>query len=280
MPVDALTSRTTPETPRAQLVLGGSWVWRHSPAAETFDRVLDAARDKGISWLDTSPAYGACVELTRRWRQRHGNWFSTVVKLPVTEPETWQPHTFMAAAQDACHALGIPVAPILLLHGPPQHLFANGSTWWSKALDALCAMRDGGLAERVGVAAELSAASAALDSRLDVIQVPINLADTSALHTLLPAATDLGVEVMAARALANCVWMSPEHSFSPYTAEYATRWRRRTNLPPAPPPLEAAIRFIAHAGPRWVIFSTSQPKHVREVATLATHGPLGICQGG
>lgn len=274
MPVDALTPQLSSTIEPAQLVLGGSWVWRHSPTPDTFDHVLDAARNEGITWIDTSPAYGGCVPLTLRWKQRHGAWFSPVVKLPVNEPQTWAPETFEAAARQACRNLNVAAAPVLLLHGPPQALVADRSTWWPEAMDALCALRDIGLAERVGVAADLPVVAATLDRRLDVVQVPLNLADPSALETFMPLAETLGVEVMAARALANCVWQHTTPPTLGYTSGYSQRWQRRGNPPATPPPLEAAVRFVAHAGPRWAIFSTSRPEHVHEIAALARRGPL------
>jgi aryl-alcohol dehydrogenase-like predicted oxidoreductase len=265
---------TTRTVVPAELVVGGSWVWRHAPSPESFDRVLNAARDEGIRWIDTSPVYGECERLALGWRLRHGAWFSPVVKLPVNQPEIWAPRTFEAAALEACRALGLSVAPILLLHGPPQSLVQGASSWWPDAMAAICALRDKGLAERVGVAAELPVVSAVLDHQLDVVQVPMNLADPEALEALAPAAARLGVKVMAARALANCVWNQAEPPAAGYTAEYSRRWRRRGEPPTSPPPLEAAIRFITHAGPHWAIFSSSRPEHIREVATLARRGPL------
>ena len=176
--------------------------------------------------------------------------------------------------REACGDLGIRCAPVLLLHGPPPSLVGDASAWWPKALDALTSLRDSGLAMQVGIAADLPVVAASLDRRLDVIQVPLNLADAAALDDLLPLALRLGVEVMAARALANCVWRHPEPAASGYAAEYSQRWHRRGTPPATPLPLEAAVRFVAHAGPRWAIFSTSRPEHVREVAALARRGPL------
>lgn len=146
-------------------------------------RIIETARDGGLTVLDTARAYGDAEEVLGKLLA-HGslrNHFVVVSKFPPSEfpadPSKAGRRSVAATVEESCRRLGLEAIPIYLLHRV-GHLDAGGGA----IMRELLGLKARGLIGHLGVSVYTAeeALKAVEAEGIEVIQVPFNLFDQSA----------------------------------------------------------------------------------------------------
>lgn len=137
---------------------------------ETVKTMLDIAADSGIDMLDTARAYGEAETVLARCGAPAR--FRIVSKCPDLSAEEKPVAALHAAFDSSCEAMGTRTMYGYLLHNA-EDIMRSG-VW-----EALCALRDDGRVERIGVSGYEAEVLAKLCLRypLTLVQLPANVLD-------------------------------------------------------------------------------------------------------
>lgn len=158
--------------------------------------LLGLARESGISLLDTAASYGDSEAILGR-TMHPGDEFRIVTKTPVVAgPEVTDDDVrgFRRAVEQSLARLGRSRVYGLLVHQGRDIAKPGGD----RLVDALGAIRDAGLADRIGVSVYTGDDIDAVLARFqpDIVQVPINIADQRLIQTgHLAHLKRIGIEV-------------------------------------------------------------------------------------
>jgi aryl-alcohol dehydrogenase-like predicted oxidoreductase len=236
-------------------------------------RLLNAALDLGVTFIDTARSYGLSeARIGRHLAHRRGEFvLATKVGYGVAGEADWTAGCVRRGIDEALATLRTDLIDIVLLHScAPEPLRDEG------ILGALEEARRAGKLRVAGYSGEGAPLAHALESgRFGAIECSVNLCDQRGLDTVVPAAAARGVPVIAKRPLANAPW---RHAGRPERADVATYWERwramRLELAGLDQD-ELAIRFAAHApGVSCCIVGTTRLEHLRRGVELAARGPL------
>jgi D-threo-aldose 1-dehydrogenase len=185
---------------------------------------VDAAWDGGVRYYDTAPHYGLGLSERRlgaalRDRPRDEYVLSTKVgRVLVPSPDTahlqdddgfvvpaatrrvfdFSRDGILRSVEASLERLGVDRLDIAYLHDPDEHWAAASTT----GVDALVELRDQGVVRAIGAGMNQVAMLTEFVTRCDVDVVMVagryTVLDQSAADTLLPAAAERGVDVVAA----------------------------------------------------------------------------------
>ena len=163
----------------SRLALSTAHFGRHGVVTPARARQFDAelrgafalAADAGMTLIDTSADHAEAEALVGRLAPRERP-FRTIAK---TAPVGAGLAAVEARAQKSLRNLGVPRAHALVVSEAEDLLGPDGDALWR----ALLGLRDAGLFEKIGVAARLEDAPAALARRYkpDIMQLPVSLLD-------------------------------------------------------------------------------------------------------
>ena len=166
--------------------------------------VLDAAIDRGVTFLDTADVYGdgrserACGAL----RERHpGVRIATKMGRRVPQlAENYHAAAFREWNARSRENLGVQTLDLVALHCPPDGVYADDAVF-----EALDAMVDEGLVHAYGVSVETceQALAAIARPRVASVQIILNCLRLKPLEEVLPAARAAGVAIIARVPLAS-----------------------------------------------------------------------------
>lgn len=236
-------------------------------------RLLHAALDAGVTFVDTARGYGLSEERIGRHLSGRRDEFvlSTKVGYDVPGTEDWTAAAITGGVDRALRTLRTEVVDVVFLHSCPREILERG-----EVVDALLAARDAGKVRVAGYSGENDALAWAIDSgRFGAVQTSVNLADQWSLHHVLGRAAEHGLGVVAKRPLANAPWRFDSQPCGSYAELYWTRLRAMGLKPADGDWLTLALRFSAFApGVSTAIVGTGSPHHLAEAVEAAARGPL------
>ncbi|GAB2952575.1 hypothetical protein GCM10027048_17170 [Hymenobacter coalescens] len=211
------------------------------PDDATVAAVLGAARNAGLTLLDTAAAYGVSEARLGEWLSRDPRSFEVVTKVAAAEPEA-----VLAAAQASLQRLRRPHVYGLLFHdfGAVQQ---QPAAW-----QGLRAARAAGLAQRIGISLYHPWQAEWLLAEgwdVDLVQLPFNVLDQR-FAPLLPTLAARGVEVHVRSAFLQGLLLRPLGTLPAYFEPLRPKLQRLRQLTEAAGiPLEAALLLFAGTPP-------------------------------
>jgi aryl-alcohol dehydrogenase-like predicted oxidoreductase len=171
------------------------------PPEAAAEALIRAAVDRGITLIDTAPAYGTSERIVGRAAGRDAR---VIIATKVT------PHDLDASLDRSRRALDRDVLDIVQIHNATADLIASGIT------DRLLAARSRGVIRVLGASVYgVEAALAVVRSGVyDVLQVAFNVLDQRMAREVLPAADAAGVGVIARSAVLKGV-LTPKAQWLP-----------------------------------------------------------------
>jgi aryl-alcohol dehydrogenase-like predicted oxidoreductase len=196
-------------------------------------RILNAALDEGINFLDTSACYGISEQLIGRAIAHRRREFILATKCGhVTggyKGEEWTAQTVKDSIDCSLARLKTDYLDLVQLHSCGVDVLERG-----EATQALQDAREAGKTRYLGYSGDNDAAQWAVDSGLfDTLQTSFNLVDQHARMRLLPQAKAKNMGIIVKRPIANGMWGSPK-SLSAYTDEYFERAQTMAGMGPIP----------------------------------------------
>ncbi len=254
-----------------------------SKVVEEADRVLNAALDGGINFLDTAACYGRTEEIIGATVAHRRDEYILATKCghttddgdrgtPWTEHKSWTGAAVSESIDRSLRRLQTDHLDIVQLHSCDVDVLEHG-----EVIEALAQARDAGKTRFIGYSGDNAAARWAVDSGVfDSLQTSFNLVEQHA-HTkgLFEAAEARGMGVIIKRPVANGAWGKER---SPY--EYADEYFRRAQimegmgpLPQAPEdPILLALGFVlAQPQVDTIIVGTHNPSHLASNVEMVTH---------
>ena len=168
--------------------------------------VLHAAADAGVTFLDTADVYGdgRSEQLVGRFLREHGGDGLTVAtkmgRRVAQVPENYVRENFLAWNDRSRADLGVDTLDLVQLHCPPTPVYSTDAVF-----DALDEMVDAGRIAAYGVSVETvdEALTAIARPNVASVQIIVNAFRQKPLATVLPAAAEAGVTVIARVPLAS-----------------------------------------------------------------------------
>ena len=257
---------------------------RSPDAVEKAERILNAALDAGINFLDTAECYGWSEErigLTIAHRRREYILATKVGHVPTGMSGT--PWTAEAVRDSIEHSLAVMKTDYVDL--VQVHAFDAPHPPPDDVLRALQDARDAGKTRFLGFSHENEEADWAVESGLfDTLQTAFSLVDQRARYGLFQRAREHGMGIIVKRPIANAVW--GKHLVEGYYSSdgVADQLLKRARLmqqtgPIAGAPddaIEMALGFVlAHDAVDTAIVGTRNPDHMlANIETVEKRLPL------
>lgn len=239
-------------------------------------RVLNAALDAGINFLDTAACYDISEELVGRTvASRRGDYFLATKAGHVTggyQGEEWTYRTVADSIDRSLVRMRTDHLDLVQLHSCDVDVLEQGDV-----IRALQDARQAGKTRFIGYSGDNEAALWAVKSGLfDTLETSFNLVDQRARQALFPEARARGMGIIAKRPIANAAWGAGA-SPSGYADEY---WRQAQAMsaegpiPGAPADrIALALGFtLAHDEVDVAIAGTANPKHMLDNVRLLAGG--------
>ena len=236
-------------------------------------RLLNAALDAGINFLDTAECYGVSEELIGRYvAHRRGEFILATKAGHVSGGYSGEPWTAQTVADSIDRSLvrmKTEYVDLVQLHAydaphPPP----------DEVVQAVMDAKEAGKTRFVGYSQENEEAEWAIGSGLfDTLQTAFSLADQWARYGLFEAARSKGVGIIGKRPIANAVWGKALQGGNtgdvggPAPQELFARSRAILGLGPIPgipdDPIEVALGFVlSHSEVDTAIVGTRNPQHM------------------
>jgi len=238
----------------------------------TASRVLNAALDGGINFLDTSPWYGKSEEWIGRSiaHRRHEYVLATKGGHDADghESEQWTAKVVLDSIERSLKRMQTDYLDLVQLHSCGLEVLERG-----KVIQALLDARRAGKTCYVGYSGNLKGARWVIDSGMfDTIQITFSLVDQWARWDVLLKAEAAGMGVIAKRPIANAAWGAPA-SPDPVREEYRQKAQAMIDMGPirrAPEdPILLALGFVlAHLEIDTAIVGTANPAHMKVNSAL------------
>lgn len=207
------------------------------------ENILRSAREVGVDAIDTAMSYGCSEEELGR---HNLSGFRIVTKLPMIPDSAVNLHEWLIeSVKGSLRRLGKSSVDSLLLHRPDQLVGRCGD----QIYHSLCAARDAGLCERIGVSVYGPEQLEALTDKypVDLVQAPLNVFDqrmiTSGwLERLKESGTALHVRSAFLQGLLLMDDSSRPTWFRRWEKQFGLwdQWLRKSRVTP----LEACLRFV------------------------------------
>jgi aryl-alcohol dehydrogenase-like predicted oxidoreductase len=231
---------------------------------ETASRLLNAAIDGGINFLDTAACYDISEELIGRTIAHRRQEYVLATKAGhVTgeyEGQAWTARTVRDSIERSLVRMKTDYVDLVQLHSCGLEVLERGDV-----IQALLDAKQAGKTRFVGYSGDGEAARWAVESgEFDTLQTSFNLVDQGPRKELLPMAQERGLGVIIKRPIANAVWGAPSGSSR---QTYRDRARRMADMGPIPgapqDPILLALGFtLAHDEVDTAIVGTHDPAHM------------------
>jgi len=275
----------------SKIALGAAWLGVPELDEARVERVLHAALDHGINFIDTAAMYKLSEERIGRYLARRKDEFAVATKCgdywtkDGRLVEDYSPEAIVRVVERSRQKLKLDVIDVVQFHGlPPQ----DGV---EAAFETLLSLKEKGYARFVGVSADGPAAAAfagkptegrnAADFArrwpVDTWQFTYNFLSPEAAHELIPTLRKQETGTIIKRPISNVVWAmkdEPEDDF------FRKPWLRAQALPLGElagglPMVEFALRFaLSHPDVNTVLVGTVNEEHIAEDICIAAKGPL------
>lgn len=242
-------------------------------------RVLNAALDGGITFLDTAACYDVSEELIGLTIAHRRDEYVLATKCGhVTggyPGREWTATTIRDSIERSLQRMQTDRLDLVQLHSCGVDVLERG-----EVVEALQAAQRAGLTRYIGYSGDNEAADWAVDSGLfDTLQTSFNLVDQRARRGLFTRARQQGMGIIAKRPIANGAW-GAERSPSGYADEY---FRRAQAMLAAGPVIGAPAERILlalgftlwHEEVDTAILGTRNPEHMlRNIAMVEQDLPI------
>ena len=260
------------------LGFGGSEIGYEGVRQSVVTRLLNAALDAGLNVIDTAECYADGEALIGRavsGRRHEFHLFTKVGHAGGWGREDWRPPAILKSIERSLARLHTDAVDLVQLHSCSEGVLRRGD-----AITALETARQRGLTRYIGYSGDGVAARYAVETgRFDTLQISLSIADQGAIDSVVPAARERDVGVIAKRPIANVAWRS--RSRPPASAYHRTYWERLQALDYAflARPLEEAVatalRFtLSVPGVHTAIAGTSKPERWAQNARSIAAGTL------
>lgn len=246
------------------------------------DRVLNAALDGGINFLDTAACYGRTEEIIGATVAHRRDEYILATKCghttddgdrgtPWTEHESWTGPAVSESIDRSLRRLQTDHLDIVQLHSCDVDVLEQG-----EVIDALVQARDAGKTRFIGYSGDNAAARWAVESGLfDSLQTSFNLVEQHArTKGLFEAAKAQGMGIIIKRPVANGAWGKAQSPYS-YADEYFRRAQIMEGMGPLPQapedPILLALGFVlAQSEVNTIIVGTHNPSHLASNIEMVT----------
>jgi aryl-alcohol dehydrogenase-like predicted oxidoreductase len=236
--------------------------------------LANALLDRGVNFIDTAAFYLNSEEILGNAlsSRRHEYWLAT--KGPDSRGDSgleWSRDSIAQSIDRSLVRLKTDYIDLMQLHGCAAEVIEAGYV-----IEALLAAKGDGKIRHLGYSGDGEHAMAAIRTgAFDVLQTSFNLVDQRALETVIPAARDAGMGIIAKRPIANAAFRAAASPYR-YADEYWKRSRALTIPERAPSdPLELALRFtLSFDEIDVVIVGTRSLRHALDNIRWAEKGPL------
>jgi len=242
-------------------------------------RVLNAALDGGINFLDTAACYGISEELIGRTIAHRRSEYVLATKCGhVTGGYTGQPWTAQTVRDSIDRSLTrmkTDHLDLVQLHSCDVAVLERGDV-----IQALVEAREAGKTRFIGCSGDNEAAKWVIESGLfDTLQTSFNLVEQHARTRLFRLAEDKGMGIITKRPIANGVW-GAERSPRSYADEYFRRAQVMSQMGPIPGAPDGRILLamgfvLAHPEVDTAIVGTRNPSHIlANIAMMENQLPI------
>lgn len=248
-------------------------------SSEEVKRILEFARQKGITLLDTAPSYGTSEEtLGDSLPDSHG--FFIVTKTPTyrkTRIDSSDGQYLRETLRTSLNRLKQPSLYCLLIHHADDLFLPNANILW----EAMEEIKAAGLVKKIGVSVY---SPQQIDKMLDryspdVIQAPINVLDQRLIKAgYLSLLKKQGIEIHSRSAFLQGLLLMPIEEmpdyfnpFKPMLAHYQKSLKEK-----GIPPLSAALGFVYRLPDiDYILVGVNNKDHLEEIiASVSNIDPL------
>ena len=252
----------------SRLGVGCSWIGYKLSLSDVAQagRVLNAALDAGINFLDTAACYGTSEELIGRTiAGRRGEYILATKCGHAVGGYSGQPWTAPLVQHSIDRSLArmkTDHLDLVQFHSCDVSVLERG-----EVVEALLEAKRVGKTRFVGYSGDNEAAQWAVESGLfDTLQTSFSVADQRARTGLFGAAKSRGMGIIAKRPISNGAW-GVERSPSAYASEYFRRSQLMAQKGPIPGAPDNAILLamgfvFGHPEVDTVIVGTQNPSHM------------------
>ena len=241
--------------------------------------ILNTILDRGVNLIDTAAAYAGSEEAIGGAIGHRRDDYVLVSKCGRAyddiEGKAWSALAIEQTIERSLRRLKTDHLDVMLLHSCDLETLQRG-----EAVGALVKACDAGKIRFAGYSGDNAAASYAVGlEEIAVLETSVNICDQANIDTVLPAATQNNVGVLAKRPIANAAWRAASEQRGMYV-DYTRTYRERLDrmaVSPADLGLadeawsEIALRFtLSQPGVTTAIVGTTKAAHVeRNLAVLA-----------
>lgn len=256
------------------------------PERERAVALLNTILDAGINLLDTAAAYPGSEAFLGESIMHRRSEFILVSKCGQAQDdlpgEAWSRQLILATVDRALQRLRTDAIDVMLLHSCDLETLKKG-----EALAALVEARKAGKIRFAGYSGDNeTAAYAAEQPEVAVVETSINIADQRNIDVVLPVCARHNVGVLAKRPIANAAWKEigqQRGMYQNYARTYTERLAKmdlspagvglKGNGPQAWP--ELALRFtLSFPQVHCAIIGTTNPDNAKANIEMARRGPL------
>lgn len=230
-------------------------------------RLLNAALDAGLNFLDTAACYNISEELVgRSIATRRDDYILATKCGHITggyQGEAWTARTITDSIDRSLRRMQTSYVDLVQLHSCSVEILEKG-----EVIQALEDAREAGKTRYIGYSGDNESAEWAVASGLfDTLQTSFNLVDQKARKNLFAQARGQNMGIIVKRPIGNGVWGAPK-SPSSYADQYFARAQAMQALGPLPNPPEHRILLalgfaFAHDEVDTFIVGTANPKHMQ-----------------
>ncbi|HEX8916378.1 MAG TPA: aldo/keto reductase [Humisphaera sp.] len=254
--------------------------------------ILNTLLDEGVNLIDTAAMYEGAEALIGQAVGHRRSEYVLVSKcgtrVPDVDAPLWSAELVSRTVDRALKNLRTDVLDVMLLHSCDLKTLQKG-----EAMGALVKAREAGKIRFAGYSGDNdTAAWAATQPDVAVVETSVNLVDQANVDAVLPAARANNVGVIAKRPIANAAWLGGGDRKSIYVNYVKPYVDRLGKLGLKPTDVgfrddsndawaELALRFtLSQPGVSTAIIGTTNPDNARKNIGFAAKGPLTAEQVG
>ncbi len=256
------------------LGLGAGHIGDAGASEDEVGHLLNAAVDRGVTFIDTARGYGLSEERVGRHlaHRRKDFVLSTKGGYGADGAADWTAESISSGIDQALARMRTDVVDVFFLHSCPRDVLARGDV--PRALERA---KEQGKVRVTAYSGENDALAFAVASSFGAIQCSVNICDQRSLSAEVAAATARGMGVVAKRPIANAPWRFAERPAGDYCEPYWERLRAMGGdaLRAGGDWLDLALRFSAFApGVSTAIVGTRSLVNLEAAARAVERGPL------
>jgi aryl-alcohol dehydrogenase-like predicted oxidoreductase len=260
------------------LGFGGAEIgYNSSQTQEDVDLLLNTALDAGLNVIDTAAAYKTSEEMIGKAVGHRRNDYYLLTKCGALDGFTrsdWSTDGIVKTVETSLKNLRTDYLDLVQLHSCGSETLREGD-----AIEGLLRAREKGYTRYIGYSGDNDAARTALELDVfDSLQTSVSIADQSPIDSLIPAAAERQLGIIAKRPIANAVW---RHSSKPQESYHHEYWDRIQKLKfdflesPLEDSIGLALRFtLTIPGVTTAIVGTTRPNRWQQNASYAREGAL------